>query len=169
MRYLSTILIALLLFPAALFAQAAPVIPASTDWGSIVVTFGSALISGLAVVLKYVTSRMAAQTKNDRWDGMILRLDDLTIKVARDVFQTYVKARKKASEDGTLTAEEKAEAKARAKKALKSYLGMKGLKEIATLMGGDSPLEDFLGTAIEDGVHRAKIVAKAVGSPAGPS
>lgn len=70
-----------------------------------------------------------------------------------DTAKTYVEAIKKAAADGTLTAEEKAEAKARAIATAKANIGPAGLKRLANILGLDlAGLDKWLGTKVEAAV-----------------
>lgn len=72
------------------------------------------------------------------------------------VSQTYVSALKAAAADGKLTAEEKAEAKAKAIAIVKQNLGMAGLKKLAKILGVD--VDGWLGNKIEAAVGAAKAI-----------
>lgn len=70
------------------------------------------------------------------------------------VAQTYVSAIKEASADGILTAQEKAEAKAKAIALAKQNIGKEGLLKLAKILGVD--LDGWLGTKIEAAVATLK-------------
>jgi hypothetical protein len=119
---------------------------------------GNAAIGLLAVGLAYLTKWLATKVKNDRAKGIIMRADDLAIRVVRDVYQGFVSAKK-----GTAawTSAEKKAAKDRALAKLRSYLGTKGAGEIGWLLGGQGkPLEDFLSSAVENAVVHSKNVGR---------
>lgn len=64
-----------------------------------------------------------------------------------EVEQTFVRAIKEGSADGTLTATEKAEAKARAIATIKSNIGTKGLAKLAKILGVD--IDGWLANKVE--------------------
>jgi hypothetical protein len=131
----------------ALLAEAAQA-DASTLFDKALVAFGSAALAVLTWALKQLADYVAAKVKNAKWAGMISRVDDLGIRVVREVEATYVAELELANKDGVITAEEKAGAKAKALEVLKSYLGAKGLGELAKLLGADS-IDSFLAASIE--------------------
>lgn len=79
------------------------------------------------------------------------------------VTQTYVSAIKAASEDGVLTDQEKAEAKAKAIALVKQNIGKDGLLKLAKILGVD--LDGWLGTKIEAAVATAKSVTGVLIAP----
>lgn len=128
---------------------------------------GAAAVSALAWLLTKVAAYFAAKVKSERWAGVISRVDDTAFRVVRDVEATYVAELEAANADGVITAEEKAAAKAKAMAALKSYLGKKGLSELAALLGADS-LDGFLGASIEHALASHEVTKALAVPPSSP-
>lgn len=129
------------------------------DWFDIIVTtFGGAIIAGLTWLFTKGAKYLSAKTANQYLAGVVNRLDDVALKVVNDVYQTYVKERKRLSEDGTLSEEDKKMAKQIAIASLKDYLGEKGLTELKFLFTGmdTSKVETVLGSVVEDAVAKQK-------------
>jgi hypothetical protein len=73
------------------------------------------------------------------------------------MFQTIVDDLKAAKADGVLSDEEKAAIKAKALANLKSHLGVKGLKELLSVLGlDDASLDKFLSSKLEASLHDVK-------------
>lgn len=123
----------------------------------------SMAIQGLSPVFLAVLSWvgvMAAKwiqtkVKNEQFSGIIRRLNDAAITVVRDLNQTVVEDLKEASSDGKLTAEERLRIKTEALKSLKSYLGVKGLKMLSSILGltPGEEIDLFLTSKIESKVN----------------
>jgi hypothetical protein len=112
--------------------------------------FGNAVLATLAIVLGWATNWIAKKVKSEHWAGVISRTDDLVMKIVRD-----------------LTTEEKEAAKAAAMAQLKGYLGVKGLKEVASLVS-DGKLDDYLSGLIENAVANSKNSGKLARRPVRP-
>lgn len=107
-----------------------------------------------------VAAFIRARTKNEVVSGVLIRLDDAVIVAVKESLQVYVDAIKEASQDGRLTDDEKARAKELAIASVKSHIGVKGLKEIVTVLGLDAGMLDkFIGSRIEAAVSDTKMVA----------
>jgi hypothetical protein len=110
-----------------------------------------------------------AKTKNEFLKGALVRLEQAVQTAVLEVQQTYVEYVKAASADGKLTFEEAREAKARAILAAKTYLGRKGLLELAKVLGfTDGALDLFLGGKVEAmvaGVKLGEATAPATADP----
>lgn len=126
------------------------------NWGEL----GVQILAALSPVILAIASWLAlavknyfeSKTKNEVLKGMGIRLFDAFGVAIQSVGQTYVADLKAAAADGKLTAEEKAEAKRKAIEASKSYLGPKGLGELAKVLGvrvTDPSLESVLGLGLE--------------------
>lgn len=88
---------------------------------------------------------------------ILLRLAVAMKDAVLEVHQTYVEARKAASEDGKLTDEEAEEAKDLAIEAAKAYLGPKGIRELLGVLGiGEDALDGWLGGKVEATVAELK-------------
>lgn len=112
--------------------------------------FGTVIMGFFTKALASAVGLLSSKVRNETLRGIVERLDDLVLKVVNEVYQTYVREIKNAREDGTLTEEEKAEAKRIAIAKLKEYLGPKGLTELHWLVTGNA--DDFLSTLIENTV-----------------
>jgi len=115
------------------------------------------LLAALTWVAAKVAQLINAKVKNEYLRGTLVRLDDAVLAAVREVQQVTVEAIKAASADGKLTPDEKAQVKAKAVEAVKAHLGMKGLGELAKVLGlsGDA-VEKMLSTRIEAAVHDLK-------------
>src|SRR5574337_134964 len=98
----------------AVLAQTAQQIDASTMFDKLLMAFGSAALAALTWGLSLLANWIAAKVKNEKGASIVSRVDDLAIRVVRDVEATYVAALEEANKDGVITEEEKAEAKRRA-------------------------------------------------------
>lgn len=126
-----------------------------------VLIFGGAIVTTLTAVLAKLFQYLSGKVKSGKVSDIIMRVDDLAIKVVSDVHQTYVKEIIKAKSDGVLTKDEQGTAKKKAIEALRLYLGPKGLNELKWLITGDSGLDNFLGSVIENVVfHNQKELKK---------
>jgi len=121
--------------------------------------FGSAALGLLSVGLGWLTNWLAKKCKSEHWAGVIMKTDDVALKIVRDIYQSYVDPLKVANQDGKLTEAEKKHAKEQALDQLKSYLGTKGLNEIASLVSAGK-LDSYLGTVIENAVSTSKNTGK---------
>lgn len=112
------------------------------------------LLAALTWLAAKVAQLINAKVKNEYLRGTLVRLDDAVLAAVREVQQVTVEALKIASADGKLTPEERAQVKAKAMEAVKSHLGMKGLAELAKVLGlsGDA-IERMLSTRVEAAVH----------------
>ena len=134
---------------------------------TLLMTFGTAALGLVSIGLTWLTKWIATKVKNERAAGIITRVDDVVMKVAREIFLGYVNPLKKASADGKLTEAENANAKEKALEAAKSYIGAKGIKEIGWLLTGDdhAGAVEYISTAIENAVAKRKIEGKAAAPP----
>ena len=135
------------------------------------------IIGGLLAVLGPLVTGLFSKLileriKSATWSRVVNQLMLSVWAVVDDVGQSYVKAMRKAkdpdSPGGTsLTAEEKAQAKALALNRLKSYLGKKGLDEVAKVIGLKT--DDQLGAVIEHAVAERAAGRKLAESVAAPA
>lgn len=119
------------------------------------------LAPAVVAFLGWASIRLAnwlkAKTKNEYLSGALVRLNDAVFSAVKEVEQTVVGAIRRAKADGKITDEEKAEIKAKAIAAVKSYLGAKGLLELAKVLGLDgAALDALIGAKIEGAVHDMK-------------
>lgn len=105
------------------------------DWTELLIGLGGGLLSLLAWLLGAAARYFGQKTKNEYANNAINRLDDALIAAVREVYQTYVSQIKKGRADGKLSSEEKAAAKDLAIDKAKSFLGKKGLKAVAKVLG----------------------------------
>lgn len=118
----------------------------------------------MGTVLTWLLAKLGqfinAKVKNEYLAGTLVRLKDAVHAAVSEVSQSYVDGLKAGrspnSADGSkLTHEEKQAAKKKAVDAAKSYLGKKGLKELAKVFGlkADAALDEFLGGQVEKAVR----------------
>jgi hypothetical protein len=116
------------------------------------------LLAALTWVAAKIAQYIQAKVKNEYLRGVLVRLDDAVLAAVREVQQVTVEAIKSASADGKLTAEERARVKQAALDSVKSHLGMKGIAELAKILGLESgAIEKLLSTRVEAAVHDLKV------------
>ena len=126
------------------------------------------LLTALTWLMAKAAQLIAAHLKNAYLRGVLLRLDDAILVSIKEVSQTTVDAIKAGSADGTLSDADKARVKQAALDSVKSHLGMKGLLELAKILGlDDGALEKVLSTRIEAGVHDLKLARAKATATAG--
>jgi hypothetical protein len=124
------------------------------------------LLAALTWVAAKVAQYIQAKVKNEYLRGVLVRLDDAVLAAVREVQQVTVEAIKSASADGKLTGEERARVKQAAIDSVKSHLGMKGIAELAKILGLESgSIEKLLSTRVEAAVHDLKVNRES-GAPA---
>lgn len=120
--------------------------------------FGSSVLALLTAGLALLTNWIAKKIKSEHWAAVVMKTDDVAIKVIRDVYQAYVEPLKAANADGKLTEDEKRNAKAMAIQQIKSYLGAKGLNELASLLSAGK-IDEYLSSVVENAVSNSKNAA----------
>lgn len=134
----------------------------------VIAPLGLAALTWLATK---VAALIKARVTNEYLRGVLLRLDDAVFAAVREVHQVAVEGIKSANADGRLTPEEKAEMKARAIATIKGHLGLRGIKEVAQVLGlGSGTIDNVLSTRVEAAVHdlkRARVMNGASHSPGG--
>lgn len=128
------------------------------DWSDFGLKVVEILSPLLLAALTWASAKAAqlitAKVKNEYLKGALIRLDDAVTAAVKEVQQTFVGSLKDARADGKLTPEEVATAKRSALDAAKSYLGIKGLVELAAVFGLDEgTIDKLLGKRIEAAVH----------------
>lgn len=128
------------------------------DYGGTAITI---LLAGIGWIVgkllkHFLDKGYTRETLGRAWDA----IRTATAEVA----QTYVDGIRKGSSDGKLTGREKTEAKNRALKNAKSYLGAKGLKKLGKVLGLDD-VDEWLGGQIESAVRDQKLTDAAVAGP----
>lgn len=127
------------------------------------------LLAALTWVAAKIAQYIQAKVKNEYLRGVLVRLDDAVLAAVREVQQVTVEAIKSASADGKLTAEERAGVKQAALNSVKSHLGMKGLGELAKVLGLDGgAVERLLSTRVEAAVHDLKVARASSGAATTP-
>lgn len=112
------------------------------------------LLAALTWVAARVAQLISAKVKHEWLRGVLLRLDDAVLNATREVQQAVVNEIKAGRADGRLTAEERAQVKARAVESIRSHLGVKGLAELGRVLGLDNGcVEKLLSTRVEAAVH----------------
>jgi hypothetical protein len=98
------------------------------------------LLAALSWLSLQIATFIKARVRSERLRGVLERVDDAVFVAVREVEQVFVSSLKSASADGALTPDERKSAKEAAVAAARSYLGAKGLVELARVLG--IPLED---------------------------
>jgi hypothetical protein len=130
-----------------------------------------ALVAPLAVLgLTWLSIRAAqlaaAKIKTEHVARVLFLVDNVVLTAAREMQQVLVDKLKATSRDGSLTAEQGAEAKQDALDSAKAQLGPHGLADIGTVLGLDPRRVDhMLGARIEAAVHRIKTLSRASTDP----
>lgn len=133
---------------------------------TLVPALGSLLIALLSWLAVWLAKMIQSKTQNSYLRGALIRLDDAIFTAVKGVTQTYVDAIKAASEDGTLTDNEKALAKAAAVSDARLLLGPKGLAALVKVLGiNESLINDFLGSKVEAAVADLKTGPSPAPSP----
>ena len=115
------------------------------------------LLAALTWVAAKAAQYIQAKVKNEYLRGVLVRLDDAVLTVVREVQQVTVEAIKSGSADGKLTPDERARVKQAAIESVKSHLGMKGISELAKILGLESgAIDKLLSTRVEAAVHDLK-------------
>lgn len=115
------------------------------------------LLTALAWLAAKGAQLISAKVQNEYLRGVLVRLDDAVFAAVREVQQVTVDAIKSGSADGTLTPEERDRVKQAALDSVKSHLGMKGLLELAKVLGlADGTVDKLLSTRIEAAVFDLK-------------
>jgi len=116
---------------------------------------GPALMAILGYLGGKLVKYINGKHKIEYAKGILDRLNESALEVVKFVYMAYVGPLKKSGKK--LSAHEKAVAKQMALEELKSYYGMKGLKELAKVLGLDSEqLDKKLERSVEAKVYEAK-------------
>lgn len=134
------------------------------------IVLGFVGVTGVGWLLVRLTQFISAKVSNAYLQGVLVRSSEVIFAVVKELCQTEADAIKLARADGKLTDDEKSNLKAVAVDTVKSYLGAKGLGELAKVLGFDpAQIDAFLGTKIEATVRDVKLspltVATGVGLP----
>ena len=127
------------------------------------------LMAALTWAAALLANWLRAKVKNVYLQGLFLRLEDAVLTAVKEANQVMVDALKDASSDGVLTEEEKAAVKAKVIAVVKSHLGVKGLAELAKILGlDDGALTALIGSKIEATVYDIKAREAAIANPPAP-
>src|SRR4051812_49448878 len=98
-----------------------------------------ALSQVLLAAVTWVAARLGqwinARVQNEYLRGVLVRLDDAVLGVVREVHQVTVEALKAATADGKLPPAARDSIKQAALGAIKSHLGLRGIADIAKVLG----------------------------------
>lgn len=115
------------------------------------------LLAALTWVAAKLGQLINARVRNEYLRGVLARLDDTVFAVVREVHQVTVDALKAATVDGKLPPSARDTVKQAALNAIKAHLGVRGVAELAKVLGLDGPAVDrLIGTKIEAAVHDIK-------------
>ena len=121
------------------------------------------LLAAVSWIAAKLGQLINAHVKNEYLRGVLVRLDDTVLSVVREVHQVTVAAIKEASVDGRLPPGARETVKNAAVAKIQSYLGRKGLAEVARVLGLDlEGVGRLIGTRVEAAVHDLKVQQKVV-------
>lgn len=129
--------------------------PASSwEWWNLAAQAVMALSPIVLAALSWLSLQAAglikAKVSHQRLQGVLLRLDDAVFVATRQIQTAIVEELKRASADGKLTPEERDQVRAATLKAVRSYLGPKGLVEVCSILGlKDDEDERVLGPRVD--------------------
>ena len=133
----------------------------------ILVLFSPILLAALAWASARLAQYITAHVKNTYLKNALVRLDDAVFSAVKELEQTLVAEVKASSGDGKLSAADRDRIKRAAMDKVKSYLGMKGIAEIATILGlSPEALDGVIGTRIEAAVHDVRAATAAIAAKA---
>ena len=119
------------------------------------------LLAGIIWVAARYSQLLAIKARNERMQGALLLVDIAAVTAMREVQQVFVDRLKATSGDGTLTPEQRTEAKAAAIASAKAQLGGRGLAELRHAFGFDAAeVEALLATRIEAAVQHGKALRR---------
>jgi hypothetical protein len=115
------------------------------------------LVAGLTWASAKLASFINAKVKNEYLKGTLARLNDAVLASVKEAQQVAVQGLKEANKDGKVTKEEAAKIKEDVLAVVKSHLGMRGLQELARVLGLDTEgVQKLLSSKIEAAVHDIK-------------
>lgn len=121
----------------------------------VLLLFGAPLLALATWGVAKLNQLVKAKIKNEYWSGVLARLNDAVFTAVKSVHQSFVDPLKK--ENGGLTDENKAIAKKMAVETAKSYIGAKGLQELAKVFGlGADETEQMINDKVEAAVSDIK-------------
>jgi len=120
------------------------------------------LVAALAWAAAKASELIRSKITNEYLRGTLVRLDDAVLTAVKEMQQTVVAEIKAANADGKIDDAEKTRIKAAALSNVKSYLGAKGLRVLAEVLGlSDGTVDHYLGSRIEAAVHDLRLVERA--------
>ena len=133
----------------------------------ILVLLSPVLLAALAWASARLAQFITAHVKSAYLKNALVRLDDAVFSAVKELEQTLVAEVKASSGDGKLSAADRDRIKRAAMDKVKSYLGMKGIAEIATILGlSPEALDGVIGTRIEAAVHDVRAATAAIAAKA---
>ena len=124
----------------------------------------------LVAALTWAAGKLAgfirSKVDNECLRGALVRLDDPVVTAVKDLQQTVVAEIKAASADGKISEAEEQFIKA-AVANVKSYLGAKGNRVLAEVLGlSGGAIDGFLGSKVEAAVHDLRLTERAISTTA---
>jgi len=129
----------------------------------------------LVAALTWATAKLATlirrKVDNEYLRGVLVRLDEAVLTAVKGLQQTVVDDIKAVSLDGKITIGEKRRIKETAIANVRSYLGPKGIRVLAEVLGlSGAALDRFLDSKVEAAVHDLRLTERAVSkAPTEPS
>ena len=127
------------------------------------------LVAALAWAAAKLGSFIRRKLENEYLRGVLVRLNDAGLTAVKDLQQTVVAEIKAASADGKISEDEQRRIKSAAIVNVKGYLGVKGIRvlaEVLGLSGGD--IDILLGAKVEAAVHDLRLTERAVSAASAP-
>ena len=127
------------------------------------------LVAALTWAAAKLASFIRSKVDNEYLRGVLVRVDDAVVTAVKDLQQTVVAEIKAASDDGKISEAEKRRIKDAAVANVKSYLGAKGIRVLAEVLGlSGGALDSFLGSKVEAAVHDLRLTERAVSAAPAP-
>jgi len=127
------------------------------------------LVAALTWAAAKLASFIRSKVDNEYLRGVLVRLDDAVVTAVKDLQQTVVAEIKAATADGKISETEKQRIKDAAVANVKSYLGTKGIRVLAEVLGlSGGTLDSFLGSKVEAAVHDLRLTERAVSAAPAP-
>lgn len=127
------------------------------------------LVAALTWAAAKLATFIRSKVDNEYLRGVLVRLDDAVVTAVKDLQQTVVAEIKAATADGKISEAEKQRIKDAAVANVKSYLGTKGIRVLAEVLGlSGGALDSFLGSKVEAAVHDLRLTERAVSTATTP-
>ena len=125
------------------------------------------LVAALTWAAAKLASFIRSKVDNEYLRGALVRLDDAVVTAVKDLQQSVVAEIKAASADGKISEAEKRRIKDAAIANVKSYLGTKGIRVLAEVLGlSGGAIDNFLGSKVEAAVHDLRLTERAISTTA---